>query len=301
MEKKLCICISGGLDSFTAYHYARLVFCPAFKIDFEKEVVLLKINDEDSPYAEKEDDVIQRLYRDAFKAKMVREVRLSGYGTLAQTDSHVVLGRNAMIASIGAAASTLVWICGTAYEDNYGMYDKNNTFFERMSTTLSYACRYIRKDKSTKVCSPFQGWTDNFNYPLWDKPQMILWLEEHGLHTWKDTTSCFHPVKLRCGECAVCAKRFIYEKWVEIKKDVSFFLSPLEKSYYVNPLLNRALWVTFDEMLKAERGFDFSRYHKERIAIYKEVIAYFYSKGLINLELCKTDAINEYFKSLRKE
>lgn len=266
MEKQtLVICISGGLDSFTMFHYANKVF----NKDNKYNVKYLIVVDKDSPYWEKEWGVILELYakNTPTLSTQFNLVMLQGYGRLAKTDDHVILGRNAMIASIASAIGENIWIGGTLFEDNIGMYDKNSYFWHDISQALTQACGYKRS--KTIVYSPFQQ-TGKY----WDKHDMIIWLESQGIHDWRQTVSCFHPTYMRCGLCAVCYKRYIYQKYVELTTDIRISDIPLEETYVNNPLDNFFLKDTIEKMKEAIKDNNFNRYHKERIQIYSKVLEF---------------------------
>jgi 7-cyano-7-deazaguanine synthase in queuosine biosynthesis len=250
------------------YHYANRVF----NKDNRYNIKYLIVRDLDSPYGEKEWETILNLYGDgeslAVKVlpKNSNVVMLNGYGRLAKTDDHVVLGRNAVIASIASALGENIWMGGTYFEDNAGMYDKNEMFWHEMTRALTQACGYKRKN--TTVWSPFQNRSES-----WDKYNMILWLESQGIKEWRNTVSCFHPTQLRCGTCAVCYKRYIYEKYVELMNGIKYSdEAELEDTYFMNPLENIFLMDTVKKMKDAVKNKDFSRYHLERINIYNEVL-----------------------------
>jgi 7-cyano-7-deazaguanine synthase in queuosine biosynthesis len=254
------------------------------KIDFQKEVVLLSVVDLDNPYGYKETVRMRQLYNiepssiektgDGVEIKFVT---LKGYGRLANTDTHVVLGRNAVIASIASSLSNDIWIMGTRFEKNSMMYDKNKPFWYAMSEALSRACGYERIvfDEGglpyTRVYSPFQGTIWDLKFLNWDKDSMIVWLEQHGYLQWRDTISCFHPVLARCGECAVCGKRFVYEAYVGLSHGITVSEFSLLVTYTSNPLKNKHLLKTLQAMKQAERNLTYSRYSKDRIDIYKLV------------------------------
>jgi 7-cyano-7-deazaguanine synthase in queuosine biosynthesis len=284
MEKQtLVICLSGGLDSFTMFHYANRVF----NQDNQYNIKYLIVIDKDSPYWEKEWNTILQLYKlpkDTTLDNRFNVVTLNGYGRLAKTDDHVILGRNAVIASIASALGENIWMGGTKFEDNIGMYDKNEMFWWKMSEALHQACGYKRKQDvydpeftyiqqlSTRVYSPFQGKQLAFA-PAWDKHDMIVWLEKQDIKDWRNTVSCFHPTQLRCGKCAVCYKRYIYEKYVELTTDIRYTCNGfLEDTYVENPLDNFFLKQTVEKMKEAVKNKDYSRYHLERIKIYNEVL-----------------------------
>src|SRR3989304_7813390 len=165
MKKKLCVLLSAGLDSFTAYQWLRkqenLDTLRAIdgedNWNFEDDILFLQIIDTDSPYYLKEINIMDNLY--GLSAGNIKKIRIHGYGKLVQ-GNHVVLGRNAVYASMAAGIAPIIWLCGTAFEDNNGMYDKNNEFFEQMTEALSYACLYSRETDTT-VYSPFQESNDS--------------------------------------------------------------------------------------------------------------------------------------------
>lgn len=279
---RMVICISGGLDSYTAVHFAHDYFCLSIGADFKEDVLLLSMSDKDCPYNDKEQEIIKELYVDNAMMPKVHTVELSGYSQLVATKSHVILGRNAMIASIAAGVAPLVWINGTSFEDNMGMYDKNKPFFDIISKALEQACGYERQGTShTCVMSPFQGYkyvsvnnvpANGHSVLYMDKHDMILYLEEKGYRKWRQTTSCFHPKSKRCGSCVVCGKRFVYESYAQSKSISSFYSKEIKDTFDSNPLENKSIQDTLESMAKAMDERNFSRYHFNRIKIYFEVM-----------------------------
>jgi len=290
MQKKLCVLLSAGLDSFTCYHWLKQDKNRTKDLSFEEDVLFLQIVDTDSPYWHKEVTVMNKLYGEYGKTKNIQRITINGYGRLVtQEDSHVVLGRNAVYASIAAGIAPRVLLCGTAFEDNIEMYDKNSTFFDLISQTLSYACSYNRDD-STFIYSPFQDplSEDLDIIGIWDKHQMIKWCEENEFKDWRKTISCFHEKHDRCGCCVVCGKRFIYEAYAEIKWGIKYSVyNELKFTYGVNPLHNEHLLQTWKKMLIAEKEQNFERYNKERIEIYRVVLEHY---GVIKTEKESSDS-----------
>jgi 7-cyano-7-deazaguanine synthase in queuosine biosynthesis len=262
MDKhKICLCISAGLDSFTTYH---ILLAQSIK-----NVCLLNIV-WDGPYDAKEQKVVKELYKKAIYPMYT--VSMKGYNAIASTDDHVILGRNAVVASIAAGLAPTVLINSTAYETNREMFDKNPRFLALMSFALGQACAYKRHVEDTQVLSLFHAPILPLGYG-WDKPQMIQWLEDNQIYDWRKTTSCFHPTLKRCGECAVCGKRFIYESYVALQYSIAFDRKKiLRKTYAKNPLQNISMLQTWAKMQDVEMLGDYSRYSAERIKIYRKVL-----------------------------
>jgi len=266
---KLCIPITGGLDSFTAYHYAKRYYCYRMGLDFEKDTILVYVNLINSPYAKKEKETIKGLY----PHDKIHYIDIKGYyDKVTSMEGHVVLGRNMMLAGLLSGLAEEVWLCGTEYEDNTGMYDKNSAFFKVATQCATQACLYER-DIPTIIRSPFQSFGDLGSFLLMEKHHMIEFLEERNIFEWRYTTSCFHPEYLRCGSCPVCGKRYVYEKMAEIKWHILFDKNiSLENTYIDNPRENKYLLETLEKMKLAKKTKNYSRYHKERIQCYFEVM-----------------------------
>ena len=140
-----------------------------------------------------------------------------------------------------------------------------------MSITLGQACGYKRPIDQTEILSPYQHQILPEGYH-WDKPDMIHWLETNGVPQWRKTVSCFHPIQNRCGECAVCGKRFIYEAYVEDVHKIKFSTTHLPLTYATNPLKNKFLKQTWNKMQEANSRQDYSRYPRDRFRIYKRAL-----------------------------
>jgi 7-cyano-7-deazaguanine synthase in queuosine biosynthesis len=105
-----------------------------------------------------------------------------------------------------------VWL--TVQRGEQSIPDRSPEFLERLSKELS-----IQMGKCIKVDCIFNHLT---------KQDMVKWYLDNGhdIELLKSTTSCFHPIHERCGECAACFRRFcafeyngIHEKYhKDIKK-----------------------------------------------------------------------------------
>jgi 7-cyano-7-deazaguanine synthase in queuosine biosynthesis len=261
-----CLCISAGLDSFTAYWLYKSRY-------LNKKICLLNVKT-DSAYSEKEDKQVLKLYKDSPFPRF--DVSMKGYEAVSSTDTHVVLGRNMMLASIAAGLAPNILICSTAFENNYRMYDKDSNFFREATRALTQACFYSRFG-STRVYSPYHLKFSPLDLFLgdFDKVEMIRILQREKA-PWRKTITCFDSELLRCGRCAVCGKRFIYEAYCEIEFGIHFKKGvDLRKTYKYDPLNNEHLWETYRKMRQAKADRNFLEYPLKRIAIYETVIGHY--------------------------
>jgi len=79
------------------------------------------------------------------------------------------------------------------------------------------------------------------------------------------TSSCYHPTKLRCGECFTCAKRWIAENYVAFKRGRSYAGLFMPYDTPINPLTNKHILGFKDSYFKAYSEDDYSHFHKNRI------------------------------------
>ena len=230
-RRELVVCLSGGMDSYIAYHYA-------LAIGYAREDVLCVYFDLGHPYAAKEQRVLRTL--DIPYTTIPVGMVHPSFGNVPDINNYIIPGRNLVFASIGAALGRRVWIMGMKYENHYLMFDKNDSFFRIASLAATQAT-----GSSTIVESPFIDMT---------KTDIINWALRFELPHLHDTTSCYHPNFLRCGECSLCFKRYI--AMLACGEEEEFNSDP-SQSFECKRLVQ-----VYKQALASN---DFSHYQKERV------------------------------------
>jgi len=178
------ILVSGGLDSFAAYHYYK-------KYSPEDENLPLYI-DYKGMYVEKEKETIKDLFGESVDV-------LSGVFDFSEHEhptNAFIPNRNAFFALsvLFKYPDVNEIVMGGLNDDNVG--DKSPDAFLRMEELLTEI-----SGRRIYVTSPF--WNHN-------KKDVVKFLVEEGLEEQMlDTCSCYHPSEERwCGECPACFRRF---------------------------------------------------------------------------------------------
>lgn len=174
---KTVLLVSGGLDSFIAYHYL---------IDDGYEVVPVHINYNGS-YSSKELNIVQRLFPNVI---IDNSINLAGqeFGEKA-----FLKNRNAYFALIGSTYSTSICMAGLK-DDNVG--DKSPEAFIKMENLLTEI-----NPETYSVFSPF--WR-------MEKEEVLSWYIQQKLSVsdLMKTTSCYHPTLDYCGVCPSCFRKY---------------------------------------------------------------------------------------------
>ena len=226
-EDKLVICMSGGLDSASAYYYALEQGYKNIKNIF------FDIN---QPYVEKELDCLNKLNIP------YQVIKLDVWDMKNITpENYIIRNRNSMFANAASVYGNRIWIVGLKYENHYLMHDKNDSFYRYISLSLSQSI-----GENIIVETPYKHWS---------KTDIFKWLLERGrMDVIENTTSCYHPTKKRCGECSLCFKRWVSEKANNI--DIPFDINPIKSNEGIE-LVKR--------YKKALKNNDFTHYSYERI------------------------------------
>jgi len=241
--KKSVICISGGLDSYGLYRYLLKQ-----NLVEPKNLTLLYV-DLGQPYFNKEMNSIKRLYPD----ELVKVVTVKNFVTKKVTpEDFIIPARNMLIATLAVSYGEHIYFGGIADENHSSMFDKNTKFFEELTKTLSSAL-----GKTIIVESPFF-------IMKWNKPDILKFLIDENDYKFNLTTSCYHPKYRKCGECFVCAKRWLAEEYVLIERPYlrdKFF--PFKKK--INPFTNKYFREFIDYYYQAYNFGNFEHFHKNRI------------------------------------
>jgi len=184
---KVCIMVSGGLDSFVSIKYAK-------SLGLEPYPVFISFG---QPYVEKEREALATL------DVKYKEVKVDGWlQTEITTDNWIIPGRNLLFAVIGASFADRVWLGALSGEQHAFAreHDKSHKFFREATNLLSYIFE-IQQSK-TIIETPFGHFT---------KTKVVQWALAHGIgeEKLKLTSSCYHGKLHNCGICGTCFKRWI--------------------------------------------------------------------------------------------
>lgn len=181
VRKKEILLLSGGLDSFIAWHY------------LGKPQTLYA--DMGHRYAEKEKKVIRRLNELCPEMNTIidNSMRLGDFEETIEDNGYIPL-RNVSLAILGSQYAETVYIIGI---NGDRVEDKNEKAFELMSCSLTQ----LGKD-TVKVKSPF-----------WDmsKGEIVKWYKENvgDIDTLLETVSCYSVTDKPCGVCGSCFRRWV--------------------------------------------------------------------------------------------
>lgn len=245
-RKKLAICWSGGLDSFTAYHFA----IRHQKID-AKDIILLNF-DIEHPYRDKEIDAMNAL---DIPYQSIHVPLCSMMQDQPTIGNPIIPGRNMVFASIAAGLADTVYIAGTRHSNHPKMFDKNNGFYRTMSLAASQAT-----GKTTTITSPFINHSKSDLVEMCKRWNLIQEMEK--------TVSCYHPKYDRCGECDNCVKRAIATR----RHDVY-------EKHHIEPFDSGHAKSLYEKYVNAYKAQDFSHYSKARLEESLPILETYYNSN----------------------
>lgn len=169
--------VSGGLDSYIAYHYL---------IDDGYDVLPVHINYK-GKYSYKEQKVAMKLF-----PNLIVDNSLDFQGQEVG-EKAFLKNRNAYFALVGSKYSNTICMAGLK-DDNVG--DKSPAAFIQMEKLLT-----IINKKVHSVFSPF--WR-------MEKEEIVKWYidQKLPLSDLMKTTSCYHPVLTYCSACPSCFRKY---------------------------------------------------------------------------------------------
>jgi 7-cyano-7-deazaguanine synthase in queuosine biosynthesis len=174
---KAVLLVSGGLDSYVAYHYLT-------KDGYE--VLPLHINYK-GKYSNKEQDVVNELFPGI---KIDRSLNFFGQE---EGEKAFLKNRNAFFALVASKYGHSICMAGLK-DDNVG--DKSPSAFITMENLLT--------ELNGEVYSVFS--------PFWrmEKEEVLKWYinEKLSIPDLLQTTSCYHPTEYFCGECPSCFRKY---------------------------------------------------------------------------------------------
>ena len=232
MSKNVSIMFSGGLDSTIMYHYA-------IKNNFTPTMIYVNLG---HPYVKKEQQAIKITGLSHITINM-KDL----YPAIsARLNNQIIPSRNLLLATIGGMFNKRVWLGVLEGEQLGKEHDKSKKFFRDSTALLSYLNEYFQDE--TVVETPFSHMT---------KADTITWaLTTGGLKREQlfETSSCYHPKELKCGECLTCVKRHM-----------AFTLNGiLEPGYAKKPWETPYMKELETEIPKAIANNDYTRFTKER-------------------------------------
>lgn len=234
IRKELIICVSGGMDSFIAYHYA------IKQMKYKPEDILCLNFDIGQPYRKKEQKAMKQF---GFPIKTIKiDLIKEELGNVPTVENYIIPSRNMIFATIASGLGKRVWIMGMKYENHKLMLDKNSAFFKNASKLLTQT-----NGMPTVIESPFIKMT---------KTDSINWAVENGISP-KDlmkTTSCYHPTIWNCGECSLCFKRW-----------VAMWSAGFPEVFETKPWQSKEAKKLVRKYRKALKDKDFTHYSKQRI------------------------------------
>jgi 7-cyano-7-deazaguanine synthase in queuosine biosynthesis len=243
MENNLVICQSGGLDSLIMYHYA--VASKSFE-----EITCVHVRFGQA-YSTKEYDAITRVGPWFPKVEIID---IEGLMPLIERrlSNQIIPSRNVMLSVIGSMIADTVWLGVLDGEQLGKEHDKSDRFFQDTQSLLSFTNEFFQP--TTTIETPFRHLS---------KGETIQWALEHGIpkEILFETTSCYHPTRLKCGECLTCVKRamaFLENGIIE----PGYSQNPFDSDYF------RELSV---EIPKALANNDFSRFTEKRARQFVEL------------------------------
>lgn len=235
MKEKVAIMMSGGLDSFISYYFAKIE-------GYEPIPIWVDIG---QPYKLKELNSLARF--DFETKKIVCNVLREEFGNLPTVESWIIPGRNLLFATIGAMFGDKVWICALMGEQHEFAkeHDKSLRFYKDTSRLLTYVFNIARPE--TVVETPFRSM---------NKTDIVAWALDHGItkEQLKSTSSCYDGKKGNCGKCGTCFKR-----WLAFKNN------GIDETYESNPWENEYARRTSIDMDEASEKNDFSHYDLPRV------------------------------------
>lgn len=232
MNKDVVVLLSGGLDSFVAYHYAK----------HEGINPLALWLDIGQPYARKEEEAI-----DSFDFS-VRKIRMNllqhEWGNMPTPEQQIIPARNLLFTVIGSMFGGRVWVSALHGEQHGREHDKSERYFKDTSALLTYVLDYLREE--TLVETPFAHLS---------KTEVVAWALSHGIpaSALLKTSTCYDEQIRNCGRCGTCFKR-----WIAMTNN------GISENYASPPWLCDYAKSTIDGMREAVREKDYSRFTQKR-------------------------------------
>lgn len=194
MTKKLCVLVSGGLDSTVA---AALAISEVGIND----VALLYI-DTKHPYSAKELDTLNTLFDRRMFTAVQAQFAVPELDNSPTLERQEVYARNLLLATYGAQLAPEVWLSSLETEMTpLSVSDKHPSFFTHTSALLTYLMRH-KHSQDIRLKTPFRYMTKTDVVAI----GLRLGLSKSYLAS---TTSCYSADHHSCGSCSTCFKRYV--------------------------------------------------------------------------------------------
>jgi 7-cyano-7-deazaguanine synthase in queuosine biosynthesis len=241
---QLAIMMSGGLDSFVAYHYAQK------ELNIPKDQIVCVWVNLGQPYNHKEKQAIDHLQQ-SHSLDNVRiitcDILRAEWDNLPQVKEpkQIIPARNLLLSSIGAMYGNTVWICALEsemHDKNPLQLDKSHKFYQLATDTLT-ATHGI----PIKVETPFSKMS---------KTDLIAWSIKNGISKEEllSTSTCYDENIRNCGRCGTCFKR-----------KIGFILNNIEEHYENDPFTSDFAEPYLRKLLDAQAKQDYSHYTQKRV------------------------------------
>ena len=241
MEKKLIICLSGGLDSSVAYQYALK------EKGYKPADILCLWFDIGQPYNKKEKESLDKL---GIPYKTINMDLIRNEFNNIHTKIHpnqIIPGRNLIFATIAASFGKRIWMMALDGETHLKTIerDKSTKFFKDTTAILTYIFNVKRNE--TIIESPFYHMS---------KTEVVKWAVSNNVAPeWLRMTSTCYDEKLHnCGECATCFKR-----WISMENN------GVREGYTKNPWESNEAKTLIKKYVEAHNNKDYSHYSEKRI------------------------------------
>lgn len=245
-RKKVAVMVSGGLDSYIAYEYALTKFA-----DEEYTEVIPVYIRYGSPYQNKEDEAVDKLFNSASNLKIINaDLATEDLDNVPTLEKGEIYGRNLLMLFYGGVVGDIIWLASLETEMNpTAVRDKHPEFMHMCSAIFSYVFKSKRFE--TVVETPFKDFTksDIVDIAINDLGITIPELMA--------TSTCYHEEHHNCGKCSTCFKRWV----AMINNGIE------EEDYVDHPYTDNeyAQWVCMDMRDTVNRGIDNPRYSDMRL------------------------------------
>lgn len=236
-NRQVSLMLSGGLDSYIAYYYAK-------SKGYEVLPIVVNIG---NPYHPKEMEAISQFEFYNEVREIDCPVLKPEYNNLPTKDDWIIPARNLLFATIGAMYSPRVWICAleTELHRETKNADKTPEFYFLTSGLLTFVCGMVRQE--TILETPFAEMS---------KAEIVRWALQNGISKERllATSSCYDDHVKNCGNCVTCFNR-----------NVALTLNGIREEYAENPWTSETGVRYVTNMFEAVRNKDFSHYKEKRV------------------------------------
>jgi len=247
---KIAVLVSGGLDSFIAYH------CAVREVG-EDNVFAIHV-DLGQPYAEKERQAIEKS-----NIKCIN-IECKIMGTVLpdlKEEDWIIPGRNLLLVCLASMKCSTVYLSSLGTEMCYESrsHDKSKRFYKEASDLLTYVMDFEYKSDII-IKTPFESMS---------KTMMVTYaLAELNLTKSQlcSTSSCYDSSSRFCGKCVAC-----FNRWAAMSNN------DIHEPYENNPWEFKYSLDTFNSVKNAVINNDYSHYSRIRV---KEILEAYKKVGM---------------------